>query len=104
MLKEFAKARPDLQRALVRMADEGVIRAICECADNPLNGNVKLTTKQKRKLARYKSTLRRLVKRGENWKKKRQVIVQSGGFLLPLIAPALSAVAPVIVSVISSLM
>jgi hypothetical protein len=47
MLKAIAKARPDMQRALVRMADEGVIRAICECADNTLKGNVKLTTKQK---------------------------------------------------------
>ncbi|KAF4532663.1 hypothetical protein B566_EDAN002898 [Ephemera danica] len=88
----IAKARPDLRKTLVQMADEDVIRAICECADNTLKGHVNLTSVQKRRLARYKKTLRRLVKRGEGWKKKRDLILQSGGFLLPLLAPVLGSV------------
>jgi hypothetical protein len=103
MLKTIAKARPDLRRMLVQMADKDLVRAICECADNTLKGHVKMNSVQKRKLAKYKSTLRRLVKRGEGWKKKRQIIIQSGGFLLPLLVPALSALAPIIGTAISRL-
>ena len=98
MLQMIAKARPDLRKTLVKMADEDVIRAICECADNTLKGHVHLTSVQKRRLARYKKTLRRLVKRGEGWKKKRDLILQSGGFLLPLLAPVLGSVLAALIS------
>jgi hypothetical protein len=98
MLKTISKARPDLLKAPVRMADEDVIRAICECADNTLKGHVRLTALQKRRLSRYKSTLRRLVKRGEGCKKRKQIILQSGGFLLPLLAPILGSVIAGLVS------
>ncbi|KAF4524189.1 hypothetical protein B566_EDAN011022 [Ephemera danica] len=49
-----------------------------------------VTTPQLKRLSRHKRMLRRLAKKGESWKKKKQAIVrQSGGFLLPLLAPIL---------------
>lgn len=89
ILRTISKARPDLRHSLLKLADEGLIRSICECADNTLKGHVKLTKLQKSKLSRHKNTLRRLVKKGEHWGKKKRLIVQSGGFLLPLLAPVL---------------
>ncbi|KAF4530492.1 hypothetical protein B566_EDAN018468 [Ephemera danica] len=59
---------------------------------NTLKGRVKLTPLQKRRLSRHKNTLRKLAKRGDTWKEKRKIISQSGGFLLPLLAPILGTV------------
>jgi hypothetical protein len=89
ILRTIIKARPDLRKALLKLADEGLIKAICECADNTLKGHVKLNPRQKKNLSRHKHILRRLAKPGETWKKKKRIIVQSGGFMLPLIAPVL---------------
>jgi len=93
LLRTIQKARPDLRRSLLKLADEQLIRCLCECASNTLKGNVNLTPVERRKLVRHKKILRRIVKKGESWKTKRKVIVQSGGaFLLPLLAPILGTV------------
>ena len=92
ILRTIQKARPDLRRSLLKLADQDVIRCIVECADNTLKGHVQLTQQQKKNLTRHKKTLRRLAKRGERWRVKRKLIVQSGGFLLPLLAPLLGTV------------
>jgi hypothetical protein len=78
---------PKERQALLKVADAKRIRAVCECAYNLLRGNVHVKDKCKlRRLRKYKTTLRRLVKRGESWTKKRNYLVQTGGgFLLPLL-------------------
>lgn len=92
ILRTISKARPDLRKDLLKLSDQGLIRSICECADNTLKGHVKLNAVQKKKLARHKHILRRLIRKGESWKKKKRLVIQSGGFLLPLLAPVLGAV------------
>lgn len=95
ILRTIQKARPDLRKSLIKLADEQLIRCLCECASNTLKGNVNLTSIEKRKLARHKRILRRIAKKGESWKTKRNVIVQSGGgFLIPLLATILGTVIP----------
>ena len=89
ILRTIQKARPDLRKSLLKLADEDLIRCIVECADNTLKGHVQLTSVQKKKLSKHKKVLRKLVKRGESWRTKRKFITQSGGFLLPLLAPVL---------------
>jgi hypothetical protein len=91
MLKMIHKARPSLRRSLINMADRQLIHCICECTSNVLKGNVDLSPTEKRRLARHRKILRRLVKKGENWKAKRKIIAQKGGFLLPLLAPIVGA-------------
>ena len=78
---------PKERKALLKVADKKRIRAVCECAFNLLRGNVRVKDKCKlRKLCKYKTALRRLVKRGESWAKKRKYLVQTGGgFLVPLL-------------------
>ncbi|KAL7289431.1 hypothetical protein TKK_0016627 [Trichogramma kaykai] len=80
--------------ALLKNADDSFVRCICECALNVLRGNVPV--KNKNRLRKHKSILRKLVtlKAGEKkrWAKKKRIILQTGGAFLPaLIAPVLGA-------------
>jgi hypothetical protein len=91
---------PKERRALLKACDNGRIRSICECAYNVLRGNVPLTPKTKRQLRKHKAALRRLVKRGECWTKKRKYLVQrGGGILIPLL---LNAVLPAILRAVTA--
>ena len=74
----------------LRIADDKFIRCICECVFNTLKGNVTLKRREKDRLSKYKSTLRRIATKRENWKDKRQLLVQRGGFLPYIIGPILS--------------
>lgn len=78
---------PKERKAVLKVLDARKIRSICECAFNLLRGNINLTDKCKlRQLSKHKVTLRQLAKRGDSWKKKRQVLVQKGGgILLPIL-------------------
>lgn len=89
-LLKLRKYRARDRKKFIEKVDDQVIHAICECAHNCLNSNIPLNTNQFRKLSRHKNTLRRLCKRGESIKKKRSIIKQTGGFLLPLLVPLLS--------------
>jgi hypothetical protein len=44
MLRTISKARPDLRKKSLELADEVLIRSICECAYNTLKGHVKLNS------------------------------------------------------------
>lgn len=90
-LKKLKRVSPAERKKLLKEADDGLIHCICECAHNTLNSNVPLTSAQFTRLARHKRILRRLSQSGESVKKKRKIIQQSGGFLLPLLAPILGA-------------
>jgi hypothetical protein len=98
ILRTIQKARPDLRKSLIQLADEDLIRCICECADNTLKGNVKLTPAQHKKLSRYKKVLRRIAKKGESWRAKRKVISQCGGALPALLIPILGTVVTSLIS------
>lgn len=98
---------------LLRAADKNLVRCICECILNILKGNIVLPGKDKKKLSKHKKVLRKLVdkintnrtavpsqagsttgKRKstlDGWKKKKRILLQSGGGFLPLlIAPLIS--------------
>lgn len=85
LLRVLQKARPPLRRAILKESDKGIIHCICEICENTLVGNVRLSPLQKKKLEKHKAALRRVVKRGETWKKKKQFLVQKGGAFLPLL-------------------
>ena len=85
-------AKPQARRALLASADDELIKAIVECALNTLNGNHKLTKEEKSKLKKYKSRLRALINPKISFKSKRKLLVQKGGFIVPLLASVLSGV------------
>ena|SRR5436190_19495970 len=92
-LRALHKLKPKYRLAILKNADCNSVKCICECVYNILNGNVPLSRKQHAALFRHKKILRNLTKRGEDWKKKKRVLVQSGAAFLPfLLAPLLSKV------------
>ena len=91
MLRRLRKSGVKDRKKLLKNADKNLVQCICDCAYNCINRNVPVSPAQYKKLARHKNILRRLCKKGETWKKKKQVITQSGGFLLPLLAPVLAS-------------
>jgi predicted nucleic acid-binding protein len=93
VLRALHKASPSMRKSMLKAADCGLIHSICECVYNTIRGNVKLTPNQKTRLSRHKKLLRKIMHRGQSWKKRKKLINQKGGAFLPLIlAPLLSGV------------
>ena len=78
--------------ALLSQANSDLIRCICECAFNVLRGNVPLDKKYKTRLRKHAPILRKLVDKRDNFKKKKKIIVQKGGFLPSLLVPIVTTV------------
>ena len=75
------------QSCYAHTADKPLVRCICECVLNVLQGVVKLSDSEKSRLRKHKLTLRKLIRAGDRgtWKSKKCVIVQNGGSFLPLL-------------------
>lgn len=80
------------RNAILRKADSTLVRHICECALNVLNGNVPLANTHKRRLRRHASVLRKLANPSKKIASKKKIIVQQGGFLPALLAPLIGTV------------
>jgi len=89
-LKRLRKAGPGKRREMLKNADRDLVQCLCECAHNCIYNRLPMTQAQFKQLAKHKQTLRKLSKPGENWKKKKTIIRQSGGFLLPLLGTVFS--------------
>jgi hypothetical protein len=85
-------AKPQARRALLTSAGDDLIKAIVECAINTLNANHKLTKEDKGKLSKYKNRLRALVNPKISFKNKLKLLIQKGGFIVPLLTSILSGV------------
>ena len=89
-------AHPKLGKAINSNCDKDLVNCVSECALNLLHGNVKLSDCARRKLRKYRLQLRTVVDRRVPVACKKKLIVQRGGFLLPL----LTAVLPTLASLI----
>lgn len=87
---------PQIRQLVLRKSSDAVIKAICNAALNAERGDVSLSPAQKRLFARHRKGITLLTSRKISLKKKRQALVQRGGFLqflLPaLLGPVISAV------------
>lgn len=91
-LQVLKNANPKLRKAILESGDDELIKTIIECVINTLNGNHKISTQVKQKLCKYKNCFRKLIQPKISLKKKRKIIIQKGGFLLPLLGSILSGV------------
>ena len=89
-------AQPKVRKAIVSNCNKEQVNSICECVLNVLNGKIKLSGCDKRKLQKHKAILSKVADKRVPVSSKKKLIVQRGGFLLPL----LSAVLPTIASLI----
>ena len=92
-LRLLQKANPEQRKFILESSDPEFIKLICECCLNAIQGNIPLPPAKERKLARYAPVMRRICTGGIQKKaihRKRQLLVQHGGFLPALLAPIIS--------------
>lgn len=90
-LKTLAVAPPKLRRMILEKGNLQLIKAIVECVENVLKGNITLEADYLKKLKKHKSTLRKVSKAPNKLAQKKKVIVQKGGSFLPaLLLPVIS--------------
>lgn len=99
-LKVLKKAKPALRKSILKTADKDLICCLSECCHNILNGNVQLSPDNKKCLKRHRKHLRHLASKRVSLKKKRNLLVQQGGFLPALLAPILGVAASLISSLV----
>jgi len=87
LLKKSTK--PSERRFIIESADNTLIRCICECILNILNGNVKLNKTNLANLKQYAQLLCQLVDKKTTIKAKKNLLIQKGGFLPALLAPVI---------------
>jgi len=89
-------ARRKLRRAILANSDKELLDTVCECSLNVLQGNVKLSNCKKRKLRKFRRQLRTVADRHVPLARKKELIIQSGGFLVPLFSLVPATIASLI--------
>ena len=89
-LHVLKSASPKLRKAVIENSNKELVYSIAECALNVLKGRCNLSECTKRKLRKHRVLLRRLSDRRVPLTSKKRLIVQRGGFLLPLLTAVLS--------------
>ena len=85
VLKVLHKAKPKLQKAILKHAEPSCIKAVCDAVLNVLKNVVKVSTVHKKRIAKHKTHLRLLASKGTSLSKKRKVLVQKGNGFLSLV-------------------
>ena len=88
-LKQLYSAPPAHRKVILRTANADFINSLCEIALNILQGKIPLTPRQHTKLRRRKKDLRILANKNVLISRKKRLINQTGGFLLPLLSVAI---------------
>ena len=83
-LQMLKTAIPKLRKAIISNCNKNLLNSISECVLNVLNGNIQLSNFAKRKFKKHKSTLCSLADKRLPLTAKKRIIIQRGGFLLPL--------------------
>jgi hypothetical protein len=92
LIKMLAKAGPMKRKAILQVGGNDLVHGVSECCLNILNGAVKLTPAQKKKLVKFRKPIRKLADRRVPLTEKHRLITQTGGFL----GPVLSVLAPIL--------
>ena len=102
-LKVLCRCNSKQCKALLAGADSDLIKCLCECTSNVIKGNIPVTSGQKKKLSKHKTHLRLLSDKKVPLAKKKAKLVQRGGFLLPLLLPAVMSAVPALIQQVGKL-
>ena len=91
LLQAIAEGHPQVVKAILRGADNDLIKCLSECALNILKGGVAFDREQKTNLIKHKQKIRKLAEKKISLKNKHK-IVQTGGFATALLAPLLKPI------------
>ena len=86
-LKLLVKCTPAQRKAILKAADDALVRTICECVFNVLKETVPVSKPAKRKLLKHKKALTALAEKSTPLNKKKQILVQHGGNFLSVLLP-----------------
>ena len=86
----LAKCPPQQRKAYLQHAKEELITCLSECCANTLKGNVPLSPAQKKALSRHKKHIREVANKRNSHRKRKEILIQKGGFLGSLLGPILS--------------
>jgi len=86
------ESRPRQQKLLLEQAPAGLVKAVCQCCDSLLKGNVQINQQQLQKLKRHRKQIRQLAGKGSLDRKRRLLVDQKGGFIGALLAPLLGPI------------
>lgn len=93
MLFTLNSASPKLRKLIIQHCDSEFVKTLSEISLNTLHGNLPVDAKTKALLVKYKTCLRKLASKTTSVKKKRSMLVQRGGALIPtLLSILLSSV------------
>ena len=91
LLQAIAEGNPQVVKAILRGADNELIKCLAECALNILKGGVAFDREQKTNLIKHKQKIRKLTEKKISLKNKHKII-QTGGFATALLAPLLKPI------------
>ena len=77
-LKLLVKCTPAQRKAILKVADDALVRTICECVLNVLKGTVPVSKPAKKKLLPHKKSLIALAEKSTPLDKKKKLLVQRG--------------------------
>jgi hypothetical protein len=95
ILRVHKTACPKLRKAIISNCNKDLQNSISECILNVLKGNIKLSDCSKQ-TSKHKSRLPSLVDNRLPLSAKKRIIIQRGGFLLPLLTAVLTTLASLI--------
>jgi hypothetical protein len=99
ILRLLYKAKPKVRAQLLARASRKLTSVLCSIAKNTLCGVIKLNEKEKKSLIKHKEQLRKIVKRGDNWQRKKLLFLEGGGALLSaLLGPFLAIISSTLAS------
>lgn len=92
LLELLQKSKPKLRKSILTTCEIDFVRTLINCIYNTLNGNIKISDSEKKKLNKFKTILRKVLLTKGGLNKKREIIVQNGGGFLPcLLSPIVTA-------------
>ena len=86
-LKLLVKCTPAQGKAILKVADDALVRTICERVLNVLEGRVPVSKPTKKKLLVHKKPLIALAEKSTPLEKKKKLLVQHGGNFLSVLLP-----------------
>lgn len=98
LLQSFTKLPKNIQKLILKNADPKLTREVCEICLNISNGNIELSSQDKKKIKRKQRVINALGLKKGSFKRKIKYIRQKGHGLLPLL---ISIAGPVIASLLT---
>ena len=96
-MKLLVKCTLTQRKAILKVADNALVRTICECVLNVLKGTLPVSNPAKKRLLRHKKSLIALAEKSTPFDKKKESLVQHrGNFLSVLLPPVLRVLSSIL--------